>query len=105
LYFAGEDKKYVVQISNLLQQSGVKVFYDNFYDTRRWGTALYIYLTEIYRGKELYTIMFISEHYAKKMWKTIEKKVMQARDYYKSSEYRLPARFDDIKIPNLLSTM
>ena len=34
LSFAGEDRKYVDQVANLLRNSGVKVFYDLFEEAR-----------------------------------------------------------------------
>lgn len=105
LSFAGEDRGYVKQVADLLVQSGVKVFYDSFEEEKLWGKDLYVYLSEIYKEKALYTIMFISEHYAKKLWTNHERKSMQARAFQESAEYILPARFDDTEIPGLLSTV
>ena len=67
LSFAGEDRDYVDQVANLLRDSGVKVFYDLFEEANLWGKNLYDYLSEIYMNKALYTIMFISKHYAHKL--------------------------------------
>lgn len=104
LSFAGEDRNYVQQVANLLMQSGVKVFYDSFEEANLWGKDLYTYLNEIYKDKALYTIMFISEHYAKKLWTNHERKAMQARAFQESAEYILPAKFDDTEIPGVLPT-
>ena len=68
LSFAGEDRVYVDQVANLLRDSGVKVFYDLFEEANLWGKNLYDYLSEVYTNKAVYTIMFISQHYAQKMW-------------------------------------
>jgi hypothetical protein len=49
--------------------------------------------------------MFISEHYAKKVWTTHERKSMQERAYRELEEYILPARFDNTEISGLYSTV
>lgn len=104
LSFAGEDREYVKRVAELLTQSGVKVFYDSFEEANLWGKDLYSYLIDIYKNKALYTIMFISESYSKKLWTNHERKAMQARAFQESAEYILPARFDDTEIPEVLPT-
>jgi hypothetical protein len=105
LSFAGEDRVYVDQVANLLRDSGVKVFYDLFEEASLWGKNLYDYLSDIYQNKALYTIMFISEHYARKLWTNHERQAMQARAFQEHQEYILPARFDDTPIPSVLPTV
>lgn len=105
LSFAGEDRAYVDQVANLLRDAGVKVFYDLFEEANLWGKNLYDYLSEIYKDKALYTVMFISKHYADKLWPTHERQSMQARAFQEHREYILPARFDDTPIPGVLSTV
>lgn len=105
LSFAGEDRAYVDQVANLLRDAGVKVFYDIFEEANLWGKNLYDYLSEIYKDKALYTIMFISKHYAQKVWPTHERQAMQARAFQENQEYILPARFDDTPIPGVLPTV
>jgi len=105
LSFAGEDRVYVDQVANLLRDSGVKVFYDVFEEASLWGKNLYDYLSDIYQNKALYTIMFISEHYAHKLWANHERQAMQARAFQEHQEYILPARFDDTPIPGVLPTV
>lgn len=104
LSFAGEDRNYVDRVANLLRESGVKVFYDLFEEDNLWGKDLYDYLSDIYQNKALYTIMFISEHYAKKLWTNHERKAMQSRAFQEHQEYILPARFDETPIPGVLPT-
>src|SRR5260370_11596504 len=105
LSFAGEDRTYVDQVANLLRESGVKVFYDIFEEANLWGKNLYDYLSDIYENKALYTIMFISEHYARKLWTNHERQAMQARAFQEHQEYILPPRFDDTPIPGVLPTV
>lgn len=104
LSFAGEDRAYVDQVANLLRDSGVKVFYDLFDEANLWGKNLYDYLTDIYMNKALYTIMFISDSYSKKLWTGHERQAMQARAFQENQEYILPARFDETPIPGVLPT-
>ena len=105
LSFAGEDREYVDQVANLLRDSGVRVFYDLFEEANLWGKDLYEYLSDIYMNKAFYTIMFISEHYERKLWATHERKSMQARAFQENQEYILPARFDNTPISGVLSTV
>ena len=105
LSFAGEDREYVDRVANLLRDSGITVFYDIFEEASLWGKNLYDYLSEIYQDKALFTIMFISEHYARKMWTNHERQAMQARAFQEHQEYILPARFDETPIPGVLPTV
>jgi hypothetical protein len=104
LSFAGEDRLFVDQVANLLNDAGVRVFYDKFEEASLWGKNLYDYLSDVYQNKALYTIMFISSAYATKVWPNHERQSMQARAFQESEEYILPARFDDTEIPGILPT-
>jgi TIR domain len=105
LSFAGEDRPYVYRVAELLKDAKVKVFYDLFEEETLWGKNLYEYLTEIYRDKSLFTIMFISKDYKRKLWTNHERGAMQARAFQESQEYILPARFDNTEIPGVLGTI
>ena len=105
LSFAGEDREYVDKVASILKTKGVSVFYDKFEEAALWGKNIYEYLCDIYQNKALYTIMFISEHYNKKMWTNHERQSMQSRAFQENQEYILPARFDDTVIPGLLPTI
>lgn len=105
LSFAGEDRDYVDRVANLLKEGGVKVFYDLFEEADLWGKDLYVHLSEIYNNRARFTVMFISEAYANKLWTTHERKAAQARAFQEAQEYILPARFDDTDIPGVLPTV
>lgn len=64
----------------------------------------YTYLQDIYQKRAKFTVIFISEHYAKKLWTNHERKMAQARAFNESEEYILPARFDDTVIEGIPST-
>ena len=105
LSFAGEERNYVDQVANLLKERGVKVFYDVFEEASLWGKDLYVHLSEVYQQRAQFTVMFISEAYANKLWTNHERKSAQARAFQEAQEYILPARFDDTNIPGVLPTV
>jgi hypothetical protein len=105
LSFAGEDRKYVEQTAKALKRRGIKTFYDRYEVAELWGKDLYTHLDYIYRQRSNYTVMFISKHYATKLWTNHERKSAQARAFEESKEYILPARFDDTEVPGLLPTV
>ena len=105
LSFAGEDRPYVGRVAAALSGAGVRVFYDEYETVTLWGKDLYVHLTEVYSRASSYTVLFISEHYAKKLWPNLERRGAQARALSQRQEYILPARFDDTEIPGLLPTV
>jgi hypothetical protein len=61
LSFAGEQRNYVRQVAERLEGQGIKVFYDEFFESQLWGRNLPNYLKEVYYSKSNYCIMFISK--------------------------------------------
>jgi hypothetical protein len=104
LSFAGEQREYVDQVANILNQKGISTFYDKFEEANLWGKNLYDYLSDIYMNQAKYTIMFISVDYSRKLWTNHERQSMQARAFQESSEYVLPAKFDNTEISGVLPT-
>jgi hypothetical protein len=106
LSFAGEDREYVERVATRLTHFGVKVFYDKFEETKLWGKDLYIYLSDVYQNQAIYTVMFISEAYNKKLWTNHERTSAQARAFSESKEYILPAFFDEaVEVPGVLKPL
>ncbi|SHI01811.1 hypothetical protein SAMN04488109_6819 [Chryseolinea serpens] len=105
LSFAGEDRPFVDKVAHILKSKGISVFYDKFEEENLWGKNLYDYLSDVYRNKALYTVMFVSEHYNKKLWANHERQAMQSRAFQENQEYILPARFDNTEIPGMLPTI
>lgn len=105
LSFAGEDRAYVAQVAARLQSAGIRVFYDEYEKVSLWGKDLYVHLRDVYQNAAEYTVMFISQYYAQKLWANHERQSAQARAFIESREYILPARFDDTIIPGLTSTI
>lgn len=105
LSFAGEDRAYVEKVALQLQAEGVDVFYDKFEEADLWGKDLYTHLSNVYKQMALFTVMFVSDAYRTKLWTNHERKSAQARAIADSSEYILPAFFDEsIEVPGLLKT-
>jgi hypothetical protein len=86
LSFAGEDRHYVHQVAEAIVAKGVEVFYDKFEEADLWGKDLYSHLSDIYNGKARFTIMFVSEAYASKLWTNHERKAAQAKAFTQNSE-------------------
>lgn len=105
LSFAGEDRSYVASVAQALVAAGIKVFYDDFEKVSLWGKNLYDYLSDIYRNQAVVCVLFLSEHYARKRWTSLERQSAQARAFTENVEYVLPARFDDTEIPGISPTV
>lgn len=97
LSFAGEDRAYVREVAEFLESNDTRVFYDEFEEVSMWGKDLAEHLDDIYRNKIRYCVIFISIHYANKVWPSHEKRSALARSVI-DREYILPARFDDTDV-------
>lgn len=104
LSFAGEDRDYVEKVAAYLKSRGLDVFYDAYERVDLWGKDLYEHLSNVYKDQSHFVVMFVSKHYAAKIWTTHERRSAQARALVENSEYILPARFDDTEVPGLLLT-
>ena len=105
LSFAGEDREYVDKVADFLRKSGVKVFYDKYEEVELWGKDLSEFLGKVYGESARYCVMFISKHYADKVWTNHEKRHALARALNEKKEYILPARFDQTSIEGLSTTV
>jgi hypothetical protein len=105
LSFAGEDRKYVEQVAEVLRASDVALFFDNYEEASLWGKNLVEHLHKVYSGSARYCVMFISAAYAAKLWPTHERRSAFERAIESKEEYILPARFDDTEIPGLHKTI
>ncbi len=103
--FAGEDRESVQPYAASLVEHGVKVFFADFEQAELWGHDLYETLDAVYRLKARFCVLFLSQHYAGKMWTTHERKAAQARAVQESTAYILPVRLDDTALPGLSPTV
>ncbi len=104
LSFAGEDREYVEQVAEALHQFGIKVFYDKYEEVDLWGKDLYTHLDDVYQRKAHFCVMFISQHYKRKLWTNHERESAQARAFQSREKYILPVRFDETEIPGIRAT-
>lgn len=102
--FAGEDRAVALGIASELTSEGVSVFYDEFEKADLWGKDLYEHLITIYKENSKYCLMLLSRSYEKKLWTSHERKAAQARAFKENSEYILPLKLDDTKVPGILET-
>jgi hypothetical protein len=103
--FASEDRGLVEAVVTQLQRSGVRVFYDDDQTAAMWGEDLIEYFDQIYRLKSRYAVLFISHHYAAKMWTRHERRSALARGLQQSEPYVLPIRLDDTALDGLRPTV
>lgn len=105
LSFAGEDREYVEEVADFLKATNVSLFYDMYEEATLWGKDLYEHLHKVYSSSARYCVMFISEHYANKIWPSHERRSAFERAIEAKDEYILPARFDDTPLPGLRKTV
>ena len=105
LSFAGEDRAYVEKVAAALYSLGIRVFYDRYEQIDLWGKDLYTHLDDVYRKRAKFCVVFISRHYADKVWTNHERKSAQARAFAETSEYILPVRFDETEVTGMLPTI
>ena len=105
LSFAGEDRQKARELADLLESGRYHVFYDEYEQATLWGKNIYEHLSSVYKDKARYCVMFLSQHYAQKLWPNHERQNAQARAFEENKEYILPIRIDDTDIPGFLSTV
>lgn len=104
LSFAGEDRIYAEQLANELVKHNVRVFYDGFEKATLWGKDLFVYLSDLYRLRSKYCVLFLSKYYNAKLWTNHERRAAQSRAFQENKEYILPIHLDDTEIPGILNT-
>ena len=105
LSFAGEDRQYVRALADSLRSKGIRVFYDEYARVELWGRDLYSHLDDIYQNLARYCVIFLSKHYAQRVWTDHERRSAQARALREHAEYILPTRFDDTIVPGIRETV
>lgn len=104
LSFAGEDREAAEAIASLCRRKGISVFYDDYEKATLWGKDLYQHLSEVYANRAKFCVVFVSRHYAAKLWTNHELRAAQSRAFREKREYILPLRLDDSQLPGLTET-
>lgn len=102
--FAGENRDYVSEVVEAVK-SDIRVFYDEDYEVEAWGEDGIEYFTNVYMNRARYVVLFVSQHYASKMWTNVERRSALARAATQRSAYILPVRLDDTQLDGLLPTV
>jgi len=105
LSFAGEDRPVAEELALVLKAQGIRVFYDLWEQAKLWGEDLYEYLAGVYGERAQFCVMFISKHYAEKLWTTHERKMAQGKAFREKKAYILPVRLDSTEIPGIPETI
>ena len=105
LSFAGEDRAYAEALATILSARGARVFYDKYEEANLLGKNLFQHLQSVYRDRATFCVIFLSQHYANKLWTQHELKQAQARAFEQREEYILPVKIDDTEIPGLNRTV
>ena len=105
LSYASEDRDFVDRVAECLKAKNIRVFYDKDEEIDLWGKELPETLDSIFRTRSDFVVLFISKHYASKMWTNYERQSAFARAIREDREYILPARFDDTELKGLRPTV
>lgn len=103
--FAGEDRELVKKVVASLKRRKITCFYDFDEQANLVGKDLVEHLDQVYRKQARFAVMFLSQHYAKKLWTRLERKSILARVFESSEDYLIPIKLDDTEIPGVLPTM
>ena len=102
--FAGEDRGYVSKVVDAVRPD-FAVFYDEDFQAESWGEDGVEYFTNVYMNEARYVLMFISSHYAEKVWTRVEKRAALARAVTERSAYVLPVKLDDTELHGMPPTV
>ena len=105
LSFANEDRAFVERVAKYLKARNLRVFYDRDEQINFWGKDIKPTLDSVFRIRSNVVVMFISKHYANKMWTSLERQSAFARANLEPREFVLPARFDDTELEDLRPTV
>ena len=105
--FADKNRDYVLRVAKLLQDNGLKVFNYTDHEVRAkaLGQDLTEYLQRIYRDDADFVVLFISKAYTKRPWTKMEVRYAHENAVRgTTSDYILPARFDQSTVPGLVTS-
>jgi len=102
LSYASEERAYVEEVAEYLNQKDIKVFYDRLDKGNLWGNNLEQYLQQVYRYSSKYCVLFLSDNYLDKPWTKFElKNLLERYNENDSIRYLLPIKFGEVNIEEL----
>lgn len=105
LSFAGEDRKVVEEVKDILNDSGYTVFYDFDVQHQLWGADLRTKLSDVYANDAQYMVIFLSNSYPEKDWTNFELEIGKEARGKRTEVYLLPVKIDDVAIVGLSSNV
>lgn len=103
--YAGEDREIARKIAEELAKQGVKVFFDDFYNTELVGKDLSVYFGEVYGIGTRFVVIFLSKHYILKDWTNFEFEIARDEAGRRNKEFIIPIRLDDTIFHGLKRTI
>lgn len=102
LSFAGPDRKYALELYEILVENDISVFYDMENKAFMWGKHLALTLSDVFSKMSRYCVIFVSREYKNRDWTTYElRSAFDRAVREKGSEYILPIRMDDTQLEGL----
>jgi hypothetical protein len=89
----------------LLRPRGVNIYDAHIEHADRWGAGFHDYVEAIYAHPARYQVVFASESYRRAAWRQEEMRGALIRAFRESSQYVLPVRLDETKLPGLSPAM
>lgn len=105
LSFAGEDRRVVEVVRDVLVAYDLKVFYDFDEQHELLGKDLAEHLAYVYQHGARFCVLFLSKAYVAKAWCRWERRAAIARALESEQEYVLPYYLEDCDVPSLLPTI
>ena len=101
LSFAVEDRAAAQELAGRLTERKFRVFLDEYKQGDIWGENMVDHLVNLYNRKARYCVLLVSRHYPLQKWTEDERSAATERALRDASEYILPFRLDDSKVPGI----
>jgi hypothetical protein len=104
--YSGSDKHVARELSVLLNNSGVRVFFDEDEPQLIWGQDLAVFFESVYRDESKYCIIIVSKEYIERTWTNHERQAAISRAIANRGErYVLQVKLDESVLPGIPSTI
>lgn len=105
LSYAEKDNAIANRLATLLQDKGIRVYYDKFKEAEKWGKNSIDFDNDIFGKKGKYCIVLLSINYSNSNLTKLQRQIAQNRAFTQAEEYILPLRLDDTKIDGFLDVI
>lgn len=97
--YSREDAALATELAYILRKCKVRVFFEEFDQINLWSKNLHIELSQVYRDRSFCVIALISNSYRNKDWTMFELKSALEQNKVPITDYILPVKVDNTKIP------